>query len=163
MLEADTVLTSSVTLRATPEGDAASVDGPLITQSITASVPYDDPRGGIRWLTEVLGFRPAAIHDGPAGDVVHAELTWEGGFLFVGRRAPAGEPWHAVGISSIALNTHDPEAVDRYYERALASGADIIRPLHDAPFGSHQFDVRDPEGNLWTVGTYQPQISLRGG
>jgi uncharacterized glyoxalase superfamily protein PhnB len=139
------------------------VDGPLITQSITASVAYDDPRAGIRWLTDVLGFRPAAVHDGPDGDVVHAELVWEAGFLFVGRRAPAGEPGPAVGPSSVALNTRDPAAVDRWYERALASGADIVRPLHDAPYGSHQFDVRDPEGNLWTVGTYQPEISRRGG
>ena len=28
------------------------------------------------------------------------------------------------------------------------------------PEGSRQFDVRDPEGNLWTVGTYRPRITL---
>lgn len=27
------------------------------------------------------------------------------------------------------------------------------------PEGSRQFDVRDPEGNLWTVGTYRPRIT----
>jgi hypothetical protein len=26
------------------------------------------------------------------------------------------------------------------------------------PQGSHQFDLRDPDGNLWTVGTFQPRI-----
>jgi uncharacterized glyoxalase superfamily protein PhnB len=139
------------------------VDAHVITQSITAAVPYDEPGRGIRWLTEVLGFRAAAVYDEPDGDIVHAELVWEAGFLFVGRRAPTGEPGHDVGPTSIALNTQDPETVDGYYERALAAGGEIVRALYDAPYGSHQFDLRDPEGNLWTVGTYRPQIRRDGG
>ena|ERR1700694_647541 len=138
------------------------MDIQVIAQSITASVPYDDPAQGIRWLTEVLGFRAAAVHDEPDGTVAHAELVWETGFLFVGRRASAGEHWH-VGPTSIALNTVSPEIVDSYYERALAAGAEIMRPPHDAAYGSHQFELRDPEGNLWTVGTYRPQISVEVG
>jgi hypothetical protein len=40
----------------------------------------------------------------------------------------------------------------------------VVRELHVArtpafPQGSAQFDLRDPEGNLWTVGTYQPKTS----
>lgn len=139
-----------------------TMESQVITQSITASVSYDDLGRAIGWLTEVLGFRAAAIYDEPDGTVVHAEMVWERGFLFLGARAPAGEPWHDVGLASVALNTDDPETVDRYYERAVAAGAEIVRPLYDAPYGSHQFDLRDPEGNLWTVGTFRPQISLGG-
>jgi hypothetical protein len=47
-------------------------------------------------------------------------------------------------------------------------GAEIVRPVHDArtpafPDGSHQFDLRDPGGNLWTVGTFQPRVTVREG
>lgn len=71
------------------------------------------------------------------------------------------------GLASIALAAEDAETVDRHYQRAVAAGAEIIRPIHDArtpafPDGSHQFDVRDPEGNLWTVGTFQPRFPAGG-
>jgi uncharacterized glyoxalase superfamily protein PhnB len=77
--------------------------------------------------------------------------------IYVGGRS-LNSPWANVGPTSIALAAEDAETVDRYYQQAVAAGAEIIRPLHDAPYGSHQFDVRDPEGNFWTVGTYQARI-----
>ena len=50
-----------------------------------------------------------------------------------------------------------------FHARAKAASADIVRPVHVArtpafPEGSTQFDLRDPEGNLWTVGTFQPKL-----
>lgn len=63
-----------------------------------------------------------------------------------------------MGPSSIALAAEDADTVDGYYQQAVA--AEIVRPLHDAPYGSHQFDLRDPEGNLWTAGTYQARIPV---
>jgi uncharacterized glyoxalase superfamily protein PhnB len=117
-----------------------SVDGGVISPTLTASLVHDDPREGIRWLVDVLGFRVATLYEAPDGDVAFAELVWRTGVVFV----------------------------DRLHDRAVASGADIVRPVHDArtpafPQGSHQFDVRDPGGNLWTVGTFQPRITLEGG
>ncbi|MGH2453774.1 MAG: VOC family protein [bacterium] len=87
-------------------------------------------------------------------------LAW----IAISTRAPAGNPWATVGPASIALAAEDAETVDRHYQRAVGAGAEIVRPVHDArtpafPHGSHQFDVRDPEGNLWTVGTFQPRFS----
>ncbi len=70
-----------------------------------------------------------------------------------------------VGIFSIALAAEDAGAVDDVYARAVKAGADSVSPLHDVrtpafPDGSHQFNVRDPEGHLWTVGTFQPRFAL---
>jgi uncharacterized glyoxalase superfamily protein PhnB len=67
-----------------------------------------------------------------------------------------------VGPASIALAVESREVLDRHYRRALAAGAEIVRPLHNArtplfPDGRDQFDLRDPEGNLWTVGTFRPR------
>jgi uncharacterized glyoxalase superfamily protein PhnB len=47
----------------------------------------------------------------------------------------------------------DPDA---HYERARAAGAEIVRELIDEEFGSRGYTARDPEGNLWSVGTYRP-------
>jgi uncharacterized glyoxalase superfamily protein PhnB len=46
--------------------------------------------------------------------------------------------------------------VDARYERARAAGAEIVMPPQDLDYGSREFAVRDPEGNLWSFGTYDP-------
>jgi uncharacterized glyoxalase superfamily protein PhnB len=47
----------------------------------------------------------------------------------------------------------DPDA---HHERAVAAGATVVRPLEDMEYGSREYSVRDPEGNLWSFGTYDP-------
>jgi uncharacterized glyoxalase superfamily protein PhnB/uncharacterized protein YciI len=131
--------------------------------TLTPTVSYDNAARGIRWLTDVLGFSPGPVFDGPEGGVVFAQLVWRTDVVFVSARPPAGTPWAEVGPASIALAVEDARAVDRRYQHAVAAGAEIVRPPHCArtplfPDGSQQFDVRDPEGNLWTVGTFRPRI-----
>lgn len=140
------------------------MDSQVIAPTLTPTVMYDDAGQAIRWLTDVLGFRAAAVYDGADGSVVLAQLVWRTGVVFVSARPRGDNPWAKVGLASIALAAEDAETVDRHYQRAVAAGVEIVRPLHDArtpafPDGSHQFDLRDPEGNLWTVGTFQPRFS----
>jgi uncharacterized glyoxalase superfamily protein PhnB len=44
---------------------------------------------------------------------------------------------------------------DALYARAKAAGAEIIRAPFDTEYGSRDFAARDPEGNLWSFGTYR--------
>ena len=48
--------------------------------------------------------------------------------------------------------TDDPDGLCK---RAVGAGAEIFRDLHDTDYGSRDFAVRDPEGNLWSFGTYR--------
>ena len=48
------------------------------------------------------------------------------------------------------------ENPDAHHERAVAAGAKLVRPLEDTGYGSREYSVRDPEGNLWSFGTYDP-------
>jgi uncharacterized glyoxalase superfamily protein PhnB len=36
-----------------------------------------------------------------------------------------------------------------------ADGVTVVDPLGETDYGSHQLTVRDADGNLWCVGTYQ--------
>ncbi len=49
------------------------------------------------------------------------------------------------------LVTDDPDGL---YARATAAGAEVIRELNDTDYGSRDFSVRDPEGTIWSFGTY---------
>jgi uncharacterized glyoxalase superfamily protein PhnB len=41
------------------------------------------------------------------------------------------------------------------YDSAKAAGAEIVLEPTDQDYGSRDFSVRDPEGNIWAFGTYQ--------
>ena len=130
---------------------------------LVPAVAYNNAPAGIRWLTDVLGLRVVRTFEMPDGTVAHAELAWRTSMVFVHTRPGRENPWSAVGPASIALAVDTADDVDRHYERARAAGADIVRHAYDSktpafPDGSRQFDVRDPEGNLWTVGTYRPRL-----
>ena len=136
-------------------------------QTVTASIVYDDAPRGIEWLTDIMGLEIASLYKMPDGTVAFAELVWRNGVVFVSSRPPAENPWSKVGVASIALVAPDADTVKTHYDRAVAAGADVVRDLHVArtpafPHGSTQFDLRDPDGNLWTMGTFQPKINPAG-
>ncbi len=123
--------------------------------SIYPSLRYRDARAGIDFLTEAFGFAEKEAHADGEGIIVHAELSGFGGIVMLGTEPEDGDPrWgrHA-GQSWLYLSTDEPDAL---YERALAAGATVARELEDTEYGSREFSVRDPEGNLWSFGTYAP-------
>jgi uncharacterized glyoxalase superfamily protein PhnB len=115
----------------------------------------------IDWLVSALGFVESARHT--EGDsVVHAELLWpEGGGVMLGDRDRGADDPHttAAGSSVNFLVTADSDAV---YERARAAGAEVVMEMHDTDYGDHGFSVRDPEGNVWSVGQYPGQPAPEG-
>lgn len=108
----------------------------------------------IAFLVDALGFEEAlVIRDGDR--VHHAELAWPpgGGVMLGSERDEPTDPWKlAPGSFGGYAVTDDPAGL---YARAVAAGADVIRELHDTDYGSREFAVRDPEGNLWSFGTYR--------
>ena len=140
------------------EGKAAHVVG---ASAVIPGVYYDDARAGIAWLETALGFETAEAFEGPGGKIAYAQMSFCGGLLFVSSRS-RGTPWSVVGKSANLLTAPDAGDVKRRYELARTAGADFVRelrlqatPAH--PDGLQQFDVRDPEGNLWAVTEFRPR------
>jgi uncharacterized glyoxalase superfamily protein PhnB len=125
-------------------------------KTVWPSLVYRDARAAIRFLTGTFGFVEAIVvpADGD-GPVEHAQLRWpEGGGVMLGTadRAHSVFSQRPTGSGSTYVVTDDP---DRLYERAMASGAELVQGLRDEDYGSRGFSVRDPEGNLWSFGTYR--------
>jgi uncharacterized glyoxalase superfamily protein PhnB len=51
------------------------------------------------------------------------------------------------------------DGADAHYERAKAAGAQIVRELEDQDYGSRDCSARNPEGNRWSFGTYDPSAT----
>lgn len=117
---------------------------------------YRDAPAAITFLTEAFGFTAAAVFKDENDPTVvhHAELMWpRGGGVMVSSASAGSEPFTSVvpGSSLVYLVTDEPDAL---YARARAAGAKIARELRDESYGSRDFAVADPEGNLWSFGTY---------
>jgi uncharacterized glyoxalase superfamily protein PhnB len=65
-----------------------------------------------------------------------------------------GEPPRLLA-STISVYVVIPDP-DSHHAQAKAAGAKIVRELEDQPYGSREYSARDPEGNLWAFGTYDP-------
>ena len=139
------------------QGPAAGrIDGPLVIPGVY----YEDARAAMEWLKSALGFEVAEAYEGPGGRIAFAQMAFCGGAVFISSRSK-GTAWSAAGLASICLVAADAEDVRRRYAMAAAVGADFIRELHRSvspafPDGVQQFDVRDPEGHMWTVSEYRP-------
>jgi DNA-binding MarR family transcriptional regulator/uncharacterized glyoxalase superfamily protein PhnB len=139
------------------EGPAAGRAG---EGAVIPGVYYEDARAGMEWLKAALGFEVVEAYEGAGGRIAFAQTAFCGALLFVSTRS-RGTAWSAAGTAAIYLAAPDAEDVRRRCELARAAGADFVRDLHRAvspafPEGVEQFDVRDPEGHLWTVSEGRP-------
>jgi uncharacterized glyoxalase superfamily protein PhnB len=113
-----------------------------------------DARGLIRFLVDAFGFEETAVF-GTEDVVDHAQLSWPlgGGVMLGSVRDDADDTWSLEpGKFGAYVVTDD---VDGLYQKATAAGAEVIRDLNDTDYGSREFGVRDPEGNLWSFGSYR--------
>lgn len=125
--------------------------------SIYPTLRYDDAKAAITFLTGALGFVEESVHTGEDGTVGHAELSFGGGVVMIGTRTDPASLFD-TGRASIYLAVDSPAAVDAHHDRAVAAGATVVHGLVDQPYGSREYGVSDPEGNVWSVGSYRPEI-----
>ncbi|RJO75794.1 glyoxalase [Nocardia panacis] len=120
---------------------------------------FADARAMAGYLVDTFGFELRGLYpreDDPTV-IEHGELRWPlGGGLMFASLGKANTPFCRTepGTDNIYLVCADPDAL---YARATAAGAQIVRELRDEDYGSRGFSVRDPEGNLWSFGTYAGQ------
>jgi uncharacterized glyoxalase superfamily protein PhnB len=134
--------------------------------TIMPTLRYRNALAAIDWLCSVLGFAPHAVYPGPDNTVGHAELTLNGGMIMLGSHKDDeyGKGFKSPGelggfeTRSSYVIVADADAV---YAKAQEAKAEVTRPIQDTPYGSREFSIKDPEGNSWSVGTYDPW-SLQG-
>lgn len=118
---------------------------------------YADAPAAIDWLCRAFGFEKRFAVPGPDGRIEHSELTLGTGVIMVsspkpedGRVAPGDRSAHNHTLS---VYVADPDA---HHARAVAAGAQVVRPLRSEDYGARGYMVRDLEGHVWYFGDYRP-------
>jgi uncharacterized glyoxalase superfamily protein PhnB len=126
--------------------------------NIFPTLRYRDASAAIDWLQKAFGFEPKAVYRGEDGTVQHAELRFGAGMIMLGEVAQddstRGAPPDPAGSNGGIYIVVDD--ADVHHDRASAAGAEIVRAPTDQDYGSRDYSARDPEGNLWSFGTYDP-------
>ncbi|WP_436845105.1 VOC family protein [Streptomyces cinerochromogenes] len=127
---------------------------------ICPTLLYADARAAIRQLTEALGFTELSVYETADGTVMHAELVQGNGVVMIGSKGRGGvfdTVMEDAGPAGVYVVVDD---VDAHHQRAVEHGVEILVPPTDQDYGSRDYMARDAEGNVWSFGTYAPDLGV---
>lgn len=131
---------------------------------IIPNLRYEDAPRAIEFLCAAFGFERRAVYlsDADPRIVQHAQLVRADRMVMVysvndtefvraaGMKTAAEAGGSTVGLYLIV------DDVDAHAARARAAGAEIILGPDDKDYGGRGYTARDPEGNVWSFGSYDP-------
>ncbi len=142
---------------------------PTITSAGTANIfpvlGYADAPAAIAWLGRAFGFEEHMVARGEDGTIHHAELRLGPGMVMLSSNTNSAwqQQFRIRSPRELGAVTQSVyiciEEVDAHFAGAVTAGAEIVRRPKDMPYGSREYSVRDPEGNLWHFGTYRPNAA----
>ena len=128
--------------------------------AVIPTMRYEDAARMIDWLCEAFGFERHLVVPGEDGTIAHAQLTLGDGMIMLG--SWRDDEWgrlvktaRQVGALTQSCYVVVPDA-DAHHARARAAGAEIVMDVEDKDYGGRGYAARDPEGQLWNFGTYDP-------
>ena|ERR1700682_1936450 len=126
------------------------------TATIVPILIYKDVGQAIDWLCRTFGFteRLRAERDGVIG---HAQLAFAEGAIMLGRQ---GGPYRApkgAEVSAYVIVTVDD--VDKHFEHSKQSGARIVQPPTNMPFGERVYTAEDHAGHRWTFSQHIADVA----
>ncbi|OEZ90393.1 VOC family protein [Duganella phyllosphaerae] len=132
--------------------------------NVVPCMRYRDAPAAIQWLGDTFGFEAQVMVPNDDGTIAHAQLVFGHGMIMLssvfntefGRlmKQPAEVGQFVTQSTYLVVND-----ADHVYSRVLESGADILLDIKDEDYGGRGFTCRDPEGHIWSVGTYDPQLT----
>lgn len=134
-------------------------------QTLCTVVPcmrYRDAPAAIAWLCDTFGFETQLVVPNENGTIAHAQLSFGNSMIMLGSvfdteygrlvKQPADIGHFVTQSTYLVVNN-----ADLVYGRALEAGAKILLDIKDEDYGGRGFTCRDPEGHVWSIGTYDPQ------
>ena len=134
-----------------------------MNSSIVPCLRYRNAPAMIDWLCNAFGFERNAVYPDEQGGIAHAQLVFRGGMLMLG--SARDDAWGARFADPAEIGGRVTQSccvivedADAHYARAKAAGADIVDDITDQHYGGRGYSCRDPEGQLWWFGTYDPWL-----
>jgi len=129
-------------------------------RSVTPYLIVKGADRAIDFYKKVFGAVQRMRMDGPNGTVGHAEIEIDDSTIMLadefpdmGLRSP-----QSLGGTGVSLHLY-VKYVDACFNRAVAAGAKVLRPVEDQFYGDRSGTVEDPFGHVWTISTHKEDLS----
>ena len=135
-----------------------------IPQGYSSVMPYISVKGAsdaIAFYKKAFGAEELSRMPMPDGKIGHAEIKIGDSIVMLADEmdhpdAVAKSPHTLGGVSSgLCIYIADCDAV---FNRAVAAGAKVRRPLTNQFYGDRSGTVEDPFGQVWTVSTHVEDV-----
>lgn len=127
---------------------------------VTPYLCVDGASAAIDFYITVFGASERMRMPEPSGKIGHAELEIGDSMIMLADEFPEigiHSP-KTIGGTPVTINIY-VEDVDAVFERALANGAESLRPLEDQFYGDRSGQFLDPFGHRWSVASRTEEIS----
>jgi uncharacterized glyoxalase superfamily protein PhnB len=122
---------------------------------------YRDVAAASDWLCSAFGFEKQTVLADDNGAPLYVQLTFGRAMLMLAPVRPSPIDSYMkqpdeIGGAETQSGYYVVADADAHYARAKAAGAAIVLEIEDDDFGGRTYTCRDPEGHIWTFGTYDP-------
>ncbi|OEZ62470.1 MULTISPECIES: VOC family protein [unclassified Duganella] len=122
---------------------------------------YRDAPAAIDWLCTTFGFEATLVVPNEDGTIAHAQLSFGNSMIMLGSvfdtefgrlmKQPSEIGQFNTQSSYLVVND-----ADKVYARVKEARGEILLDIKDEDYGGRGFTCRDPEGHIWSIGTYDP-------
>jgi uncharacterized glyoxalase superfamily protein PhnB len=140
------------------------MDNAALKNRFIPCLAYQDAGKAIDWLNQAFGFEKKMVYQMDDGKIAHAELTYKGNMIMLGS-SDSGSDWsklikHPDEIGGFESQSPyiiiESNEIDNHYLRAKEHGARILIDLKEEDYGGKNYTCSDPEGHIWSFGSYDP-------
>jgi uncharacterized glyoxalase superfamily protein PhnB len=135
-----------------------------MSRPVVPCLRYKNAPAALDFLCAAFGFERHAVYadESDPSIIHHAQLTLGDGMVMIGSAVDtefteAADMALAEELGGITASVYAVvDDVDHHAERAEAAGAEILLPPTDQDYGGREYTARDPEGNVWSFGGFDP-------
>ncbi len=134
-----------------------------IPEGYHTATPYLIVKGAaeaLEYYKKAFGARETMRFAAPGGKIGHAEIRIGDSAIMLadehpdmGYRGP-----QSIGGTPVSILLY-VEDVDRWFERAIAAGGKVMRPVAEQFYGDRTGTLTDPFGHVWSISTHVEDVS----
>lgn len=128
--------------------------------SVTPYLILDNASKAIEFYKKVFDATEFVRMPGPDGAIMHAEIKIGDSVVMLADESAAMGQRSAksMGGSPMGIMVYVTD-VDKTYQKAIAAGGTVDRPVQDQFYGDRSGSVLDPFGYKWNIGTHIEDVS----
>jgi PhnB protein len=128
--------------------------------SVTPYLFVRSAASAIDFYKNIFGATEIMRMPGANGKIMHAELRIGDSIVMLADENPQTGVMSPQTIGGFSVGMHlYVENVDQVIQKAVESGAKLLRPIKNQFYGDRSGSILDPFGHMWSVATHVEDVS----